>query len=172
VPLFAADSYDVDRSFDSPFSYDGPDCFQFFTPPTLLINPPYLPATPRGPALSLFRHYTPRALGVNVFLLSNLTFVQDYATPENGNTAVPYPWDPYETPPTPFSRVYDFHGVETDFNIDPFIVKVYYGGHANLITCDEAALLYGAGYGAYLTNGDELVTVPIFTFEDLTLSLS
>jgi hypothetical protein len=154
-------TYDAAAPYDEPFAYDGgggpapPTCYQYFITPTTLVNPPYLPDTPVGPALSLFRHYTPRALGVNVFLLSDGTYVQDYATETNQNTNVPYPWDPYNLPPTPFARVYDFQGNETDFNVDPYIVQVYYGGHVNPITCPESDSLLAAGYGPYLTNNPE-----------------
>ena len=90
-----------------------------FTPPEVLINPPYMPSTPYGPARSLFRHYTPRAAGTNVYLLSDGTYVQTYATPENSNTNIPYPWDPYYLPPPPISRVFDIYGHETELISTP-----------------------------------------------------
>jgi hypothetical protein len=170
------DAYDEIRSYDAASSYDGPDGPSsspnaFFTPRTL-VNPPYLPDTPVGPALSLFRHYTPREMGVNVFLLSDLTLVQDFATPENQNTNVPYPYDATSgLPPIPFARVYAFTGVETDFNIDPYIVKVYYGGHYCPITADEIALLTAAGYAADLLDfyPDDFNRGTTFEFGGLTL---
>lgn len=141
--------YDSGTSYDTPVIYDTILGGPFFTPPTVLIDPPYLPET-TGPALSLFRHYTPRAVGVNVFLLSDGTYAQDYATPENQNTSIPYPWDPYN-PGAPFARIYDFHGHETDVRQNPYIVKVYYGAHRTPITLAEETALIAAGYGAYIS---------------------
>jgi hypothetical protein len=89
-------------------------------------------------------------VGVNVFLLSDGTYRQDYATPENENANVPYAWDPYYIPPTPFARVYDFQGNETDYSQDPYIVTVYWGGHCNPVSNAEATSLTTAGYGAYI----------------------
>ncbi len=155
-------TYDTPTLYDTPLVYDpggGPPppppvpdpIVGCFTPPAVLDNPPYLPTTPVGPALSLFRHYTPRFRGVNVFLLSDGTYVQDTATPENDNTNIPYPYDPYNNPPIPFARIYDFKGNETDVSQDPYIVKVYYGGRCTDITQSEANSLIAAGYGNDLT---------------------
>jgi hypothetical protein len=146
---------DIDDPYDTAGPYDASDDYDgfgggplnwLFTPPTALLNPPYLPETPLGPALSLFRHYTPRAMGVNVFILSNGTVVQDYPTSENQNTNIPYPWDPYYLPPTPFARMYDFHSVETDAHIMPYIVQVYYGGSTHAVTDYEYVVLNDHGY--------------------------
>lgn len=142
-------SYDTSGSWDSEFTWDGPDSFSFFTPPTVAVIPPFLPTT-AGPALRLFRHYANEVRGVNVFLLSNGTYAQDYATPENNNTNIPYPINPYE-PGAPFSRVYDFKEQETDSTLDPYVVTIYYGAHANAVDQEEVASLIAAGYGAYLS---------------------
>jgi hypothetical protein len=111
-------------------TYDGSGItsYAIFTPPLVCDTPPFLPDTPFSPALSLFRHYTPRCRGVNVAILSDGTVVQDTATAENGNTNWPYPWNPYE-PAAPYARVYSFKGVESDYYITPYIVTVFYGGH-------------------------------------------
>jgi hypothetical protein len=121
-----------------------------FTPPVAIDNPPFLPETPRGPALSLFRHYRPRARGINVFLLSDGTYVQDTASAENSNTNIPYPWN-IDDPGGPFSTVTNWDGTVTSVSQDPYIVKVYYGGHDNPITADEAASLTAAGYGGLIS---------------------
>jgi hypothetical protein len=142
--------YDDDGAYDFTDTYDGTSAFATFMPPTAEgILPPYLPTT-TGPALGLFRHYKPYDAGVNVFLLSDGTYVQNYATAENANTSIPYPINFYE-PGAPFSRVIDFTGVESDTTQDPYVVKVYYGAHANVITQAEAIALTAAGYGAYIT---------------------
>jgi hypothetical protein len=155
---FTTSTYDAPLPYDEAATYDGADeTFQWqFTVPEVLVIPPYLPDTPVGPALLLFRHYTPRYQGVNVVILNDGTVRQDFATPENDNTAVPYPWDPYNLPPTPFSRVYDFHSVETDFHINPYIVQVFYGGHVPyLIDIPTYEILNAAGYA------DALELVPV-----------
>jgi hypothetical protein len=148
VPVDADLVYDGPYPYDDPSPFDGPELAAFyFTPPNVAIDPPFLPDTPRGPALSLFRHYELRQAGVDVFILSNGTVVQNYATSENSNTSIPYPWDPYYLPPTPFARVIDYHGVETDFRLNPYIVTVFYGGHgAYVIDDDTYNTLVAAGY--------------------------
>jgi hypothetical protein len=146
APLFR----DVAGVTPPPIIPTGPSFY--FTPPVVYINPPFIPDTPISPALSLFRHYTLRAVGVDVFLLSNGGYCQSYETPENSNTNIPYPWNPND-PGGPYARVYDFRGHETDFRLDPYIVKVYYGGSTHPITSDEASALEAAGYAAYVTEG-------------------
>jgi hypothetical protein len=132
--------------------YVGQDrCLHIFVPPTVRINPPVLPTT-RGPAYGLFRHYEVTLAGVNVYLLSDLTYCQNYETPENANTNIPYPWDPYYRPQGPFSRVVNWDGTIQEFFMDPWIVKPYWGSHRNVVTCDEGDALVAAGYGAYLTD--------------------
>lgn len=167
-PVFTYDG--AGQPTDPNDIYDGAGVQAIFTPPTVLIDPPYLPET-TGPALSLFRHYTPRAVGVNVFQLSNggdsayetgddydsdtayggqvLSYVQDYATPENQDTSIPYPWDPYN-PGAPFARIYDFHGNETDVSQNPFIIRVFYGGHSTPVDVATAESLAAAGYAECL----------------------
>lgn len=51
-----------------------------FNPPLAPLNPPYLPSTPPGDVM-LWRHFRPRMVGVNVYLLNNGTYVQTTATP-------------------------------------------------------------------------------------------
>jgi hypothetical protein len=124
-----------------------------FTPPLVPDNPPFLPDTPFSPALSLFRHYTPRLRGTNVAILSDNSVVQETATAENHNVNWPYPWNPY-APTDPYARVYDFHGVESDFYITPYIVQVFYGGHGPYqITQATYQILQNAGYTTSLSIG-------------------
>lgn len=51
-----------------------------FIPPLAPLNPPFLPDSPRATVM-LWRHYRPRMVGVNVFLLNNGSYVQQIATP-------------------------------------------------------------------------------------------
>ncbi len=106
-------------------------------------------------------HFKPRTRGVNVFLLSNGTYAQDYATPENGNTAVPYPIDMTNadqvngaavTAPPPYAYVGGSPdiGLPTSYTLSTWVVKIYYGGHANPLTAAEVTALTAAGYGAYI----------------------
>ena len=131
-----------------------------FTPPVASkFNPPILPDT-RGPALGLFRHYISRARAVNVFKLSDGTYVQDNDSDSPvaitaGN--VPYPWDPNNpsgNPATgqPFVAYTDEAGVvQYVTHPSPWIVAVYYGGHSYTVSAAEASALTTAGYGACLS---------------------
>lgn len=137
-------NYNSSFPYDSFIRYDGTILWQC---PVVYDNPPFLPDT-CGVALSLFRHYTPRARGVNVFMLSNGTFVQDTATPENSNVNVPYPWDPYN-PAAPFSRVVQYPPhPEIDTGQNPYIIGVFYGGHIYNLDGPMASALFNAGYGS------------------------
>ena len=144
--------YDALALYDDGFLYDGPDGIAgslfMFTPPNVDDVPPFLPET-RGPARNLFRHYRLRTRGVNVFVLSDESVVQDTATAENSNTNIPYPWDPND-PSGPYARVYDIFGNETDFSQNPYITAVFYGAHSYLVNSAMATILTMAGYGDLL----------------------
>ena len=116
----------------------------YFTPPTVKDIAPYLPDS-SGLQVRLFRHYATRYRGVNVFALSDGTFVQDTATSENGNSGYPLPWI-LNSSNNEFSTVYNINGTVTHTTLDPFIVKVYEGGHRHPITTSEALRLTQAGY--------------------------
>ena len=136
--------------FDDPTDiFDGPLAGQqYFTPPLVTDNPPFLPdSTPMQ--VGLFRHYTPRVRGVNVFKLSDGTYVQDTATAENQNTNIPYPIDPnWAMGPGVFSYTYDntSRQITTSAN-NPYVTTWYYGSHTYLVSIAEAAALEAAGYG-------------------------
>ena len=119
-----------------------------FTTPTILANPRFLPES-TGLQKRLFKYFKPLPRGVTVYLLQDGTYVQDAATPENSNTAIPYPigapgnfvsrqWDPYTL-------------TEIDTPVINPVVKYYLGGHANQVTTAEAASLTAAGYGDCLS---------------------
>jgi hypothetical protein len=149
--------YDSPLSYDTDLAYDaaaptppppGP-VYGYFFPPEVADVPPFLPDT-RGPALSLARHLKPHVRGVNVFQLSNGTFVQDTATEENADTNVPYPWDPSD-PGGPYSYVTNFDGSIVETAQDPFIVAVFYGGHSTPVNEATYDALESAGYSGCLT---------------------
>lgn len=123
-----------------------------FTPPSAPLTGP-TSAEAETLANRLMRHFNLQAVGVNVFQLKDGTFVQDYPTPENSNTNVPYPI--LFPPNTPISRVYgavrkdkqDYSEVD---NANP-VVRIFWGSHANQVDDATAAALTSAGYGAYIT---------------------
>ena len=121
-----------------------------FTPPTVYDNPAILPDG-WGIANRLFRYYKNRARYVMVFALSDGTFVQDTATPENSNTNIPYPYNPWD-PAAPFATSYYINyevsppvPTVTTVSQNPWIAKVYQG--TMYVTDAEAAALTAAGYG-------------------------
>lgn len=131
-----------------------------FSPPIASkFVPPILPET-TGAARGLFRHYTSRARGANVFKLSDGTYVQDITTDSPvaiAAGAIPYPWNP-DNPSgdvktgQPFVSYTDQNGVEQYISgASPYIVAVYWGGHATPITAAEQTALTAAGYGACIT---------------------
>lgn len=96
---------------------------------------------------------------------TTVTYVQDTATPENSNTAVPYPWDA-DNPTAPYSYVTNFDGSVTSVSHQggtgttndgqPYILFRYAGGSSYPITAAEAALLsgytaHGTGYSGRIT---------------------
>lgn len=132
-----------------------------FTTPLAFTNPPFTPDT-KGVELRLARYRNPMVQGVTVYALSDGTFVQDYPTPENNNTAIPpFPLMPDNGPiPNEISRSYGIPGSSTavvDTLVNPYVVTVYYGGRNYPITTAIATALtdyvtHGAGYGGNITN--------------------
>ena len=125
-----------------------------FTPPKVYDNPPILPDA-RGLANRLFRYFPNRARYVTVFALSNGTFVQDTATPENSNTNIPYPYNPYD-PSAPYVTSYFINyevsppvPTHTSVSQNPYIIKVYQ--EQMYVSASEAAALTSAGYGALIS---------------------
>jgi hypothetical protein len=89
----------------------------------------------------LFRHYVDRDRGRNVFLMSDGTLrdSQIDGTPPN---MIQPPTDPYAT-------VFDATSgteITTRFFQVPYVVRTYYGGSANPVSAEEAAILEAAGY--------------------------
>ena len=126
----------------------------YFTPPKVYDNPAILPDS-RGIANRLFRYYHNRARYVNVFALSDGTFVQDTATAENSNTNIPYPYNPYD-PSAPYvTSWYTNYEVNppvlthTSVSQNPYITRVYEG--REYVTAAEVAALTAAGYGALIS---------------------
>lgn len=128
-----------------------------FTPPVVFDRPSFTPdSTPVQQAL--FKYLQPAnyyGRYVQVFALSDGSFVQDTATPENANTNVPYPWDPndasapfvtttyYNLAVTPPVRVTDeqAHTVWILWMID----------RPTPISTETATALSAAGYGAFIS---------------------
>lgn len=126
----------------------------FFTPPVVADNPPFLPDS-RGDQVKLFRYYKPRVRGVNVFELSDGTYVQDTATPENSNTNIPYPWDPFHTDDVPglIVRITNLDQSVQTMTEPVYIVKVFYGGHGSYqVDGPEHDALVAAGYANCLSS--------------------
>jgi len=107
-----------------------------FTTPLTKVVPPILPET-RGQAYLLFRHYASTYRHVNVFQLSNGTYVQDYPTVENSNANVPYPWIT-DSPDNQYAFVTYWNGKTEAFTLDPHIKQVFYGGEVSYIDQDTA----------------------------------
>lgn len=125
-----------------------------FTPPQVYDNPAFLPDT-MGVQRRLWRYFPNRVRYVVVFALSDGTFVQDTATAENTNTAVPYPYNPYD-PSAPFATSYFIDYTQhppvptkTTYAQNPYITKVYLG--VTQVTDAEATALSSAGYGALIS---------------------
>jgi hypothetical protein len=85
-----------------------------------------------------------------VFALSDGSFVQDTATAENGNTNIPYPYNPYD-PSAPFATSYYINfnvsppvPTVTTVSQNPYVTKVYLG--VTQVTDSEATALSNAGY--------------------------
>lgn len=126
-------------------TYDGVAVAAYFVTPKVCDEPPYLPdSTPTQ--IGLWRHYAPGCRGVNVFLLSDGTYVQDTATMENQNVNIPYPIN-FNYPGAPIVQTTNWDGTVIDTYINPYVVKQYFGGTMNPITEAEATALTAAGYG-------------------------
>lgn len=135
----------------------------YFTPPSVLDNPPFDADTydKGGVVWQLARWRLPMRRGLNVYLLSDGSYVQDVPTAENSNTRIPaYPLMPDQGgTPNLVARSINATGTptEVDTTVTPYIVKVYWGGHKNPITAAEQTALtaytaYGIGYGGDITN--------------------
>lgn len=129
-----------------------------FTPPLVKDRPPILPEP--HPGNELWLHYENRYRGVNVWILSDGSVVQDTATAENSNTDMSgiYPWD-VNNPAAPYvtsvfidsganPQVASVHTVSHTV----YLVAYFYGGSSHTITAAQGTLLtnytaFGTGYG-------------------------
>ena len=114
--------------------------------------------------VELWRHYENRIRGVNVWILTDGTVVQDTATAENSNTDLSqvYPWNAND-PTAPYvTSTYIDPGQETRGAVVHTVkhsnppVAFFYGGRTNPITTAQATLLtnytaFGAGYADCIT---------------------
>lgn len=132
---YAVGSYDAGGS---------EEVIAYFLPPIVSDIPNYLP-TSSADQKGLWRHYRLKNRGVNVFLLSDGTYVQDTATVENSNSGMPLPWI-INDPSGPYSYTTNFDGTIETASLNPYIVKVYEGGHVHPVSASEAAALSAAGY--------------------------
>ena len=134
-----------------------------FTPPLIRDRPNFNEdSTPLQK--SLWAHFRLRNRGVNVWIMSDGSVVQDTATPENSNTNLTgvYPWD-VNNPAAPYVRsIYIDPGAspqvptEHDVSHSPYPVAFFPGGHAATITAAQVTLLtnytaFGLGYGSDIT---------------------
>lgn len=136
----------------------------FFTPPLVKDRPPFLPDSTELEK-SLWQHFENRVRGVNVWIISDGSVVQDTATPENSNTDMTpvYPWNPsnpsgpYVTsvfvPALPATQV----ATVTTVKHTTWPVAFFPGGSTSPITTAQYNLLlnytaFGAGYADCLSS--------------------
>ena len=99
-----------------------------FTPP-VLNDRPLFSDTDSEAQKGLMKFMKPlNARYVNVFQLSDGTFVQDTPTPENANCNIPYPWDP-NNPSAPYVQT-----VAVDYSVTPPVLKTTNTSHSVWIT--------------------------------------
>jgi len=125
--------------------------YVWFEPPIAKGTvPQFLPDDSRETKL-FFGHYAPTDRFVNVYELSDGTFVQDYPTPENSNTAIPMPLDPLH-PGAPYATIYNpisqpLNAPQPIFEaLEVFVTRVFYGGRRNRVDGVTAIRLAAAGY--------------------------
>lgn len=136
---------------------------QYFTPPTVQDRPTFNPDSTEKQK-ELWQHFENRFQGVNVWVLSDGTVVQDLASVENSDTdlSAVYPWNPddpsgpyvtsYFIDPSPAPQVVTAHTVSHN----PYPVAFFYGGAITPITSAQATLLtdytaHGIGYGGCIS---------------------
>ena len=130
-----------------------------FTPPLVKDRPPFLDDS-SVVQKELWRHFENRERGVNVWILSDGSVVQDTATTENSNTSTSniYPWNP-NNPSGPYVTSYfidsganpQLPSAHTTSH-SPYPVAFFSGGSSHVITSAQATLLtdytsHGSGYG-------------------------
>lgn len=134
-----------------------------FTPP-LVQDRPTFNADSTQDQIDLWRHFENRYRGVNVWILSDGSVVQDTATAENSNTDMSnvYPWD-VNNASAPYVRsIYIDPGAspqvptEHDISHSPYPVAFFQGGTTTAVTSAQATLLsnytaFGTGYSARIS---------------------
>jgi hypothetical protein len=121
-----------------------------FTPPTVAVVPRFLPNSTTTQWL-LYRHFGNLYRGVNVYWLSDGTFSQDYPTPENQNTQIPYPWNP-SRPNDPIATWRNADGTLGSYSLPVWIRQVFWGGHSTVVDAGTAQALNDAGYHDYVVS--------------------
>lgn len=134
-----------------------------FRPPLVQDRPTLLPDSTEEQK-ELWQYFENRIRGVNVWILSDGSVVQDTATDENSNTdmSAVYPWD-VSAPSAPYVRSIFIDPlpapqVATDHNVshNPYPVAFFSGGSSHQITAAQVTLLtnytaHGTGYGDCIT---------------------
>jgi len=125
-----------------------------FTPPKVQIVPRFMHDS-SVQQKGLYKFYKPYDAYVQVFLLSNGTFVQNYPTSENSKTDIPYPWNPND-PSGPFSW-----GYYTNYDVNPAKPTYFETSHEvwieqmwdrpSKITDGIALMLKNSGYSACIS---------------------
>lgn len=156
--------YDSSTTYDSATPYEGGVATGFFfTPPLVKDRPPFNPdSTPMEK--SLWAHFENRLRGVNVWIMSDGSVVQDTATAENSNTNMSevYPWNP-SNPGGPYvTSVYILPGANPQIptaqtvSHSVYPVTFFAGASTYPVTTAQYELLlnyteFGNGYGDCLT---------------------
>jgi len=128
-----------------------------FQPPLIKDRPPFLPDSTAAQK-ELWQHFEPRIRGVNVWIMSDGSVVQDTASPENSNTDLSgvYPWD-VNNPAAPYVRAIFVDAgaagaTEHDTAHAVYPVAFFSGGSSHPVTAAQVTLLtnytsHGSGYG-------------------------
>ena len=121
-----------------------------FETPWVYDIPNYLPTSRMMPETMLWRHFRQKPRGVNVFVLSDNSVVQDTATVENSNSNIPLPFI-LNDPSGPYSYTTNWDGTIETATLPVYIQYVYEGGHLHTINQFEAEFLSAAGYSTWIT---------------------
>jgi hypothetical protein len=134
-----------------------------FTPPLIQDRPTFNPDSTEIQK-ELWQHFENRIRGVNVWIMSDGSVVQDTATPENSNTDLSgvYPWDVNNAAAPYVTSVFIDSGANPQIpsvhtvSHNPYPVANFYGGSSHTITSAQATLLtdytaFGTGYADCIT---------------------
>lgn len=146
---------------DDTLRYDGHGVY--FTPPLVQDRPTFLPDS-TDDQKDLWRHFENRYRGVNVWILSDNSVVQDTATAENSNTDMSsiYPWD-VNNPAAPYVTSYYIDAgarpaVTTAHTTAHAVYPVafFQGGSTHELTNSQRTLLsnytaFGIGYAGCMS---------------------